>query len=103
MLVLCKDVVHESSAAAPVSQDEQRVILNGLVGQKLLVLAFLQGHTHAQQTADGLGEIELCLLVRGNMLALGYGLECLPVGAHQGVDRKFAEFNQSHILVVFYY
>ena len=41
VFVLGKDVVDEGCSAAPMAEDEERVVLQGLVGKQLLILPVL--------------------------------------------------------------
>ena len=87
MLVAREYIVHEGSTAAPVSQNEYRVVFQRFVGQQLLVTAFLQGGKGGKQTAYGLGQAVFAFVGRVDGSASGNLLESFPVGSHQGIDR----------------
>ena len=81
MLVAREYIVHEGSTAAPVSQNEYRVVFQRFVGQQLLVTAFLQGGKGGKQTAYGLGQAVFAFVGRVDGSASGNLLESFPVGS----------------------
>ena len=66
MAVTREDIVHESRTAAPMTENEERVVLQGLVGQEFFVALVLQGSQRRKQTADSLGQPILVAVGRVN-------------------------------------
>ena len=96
VLVAGKDVVHERRARPPVSENENRIVEQGAVGQHLAVALFLDGGKRREQAADGLCQAVLAPVGRIDITAFRDGLERMPVGADQCVDGEFVEFEKSH-------
>ena len=92
MAVAREDVVHEGRAAAPVSQDEHGVVLQGFVGQELAVAFVLQRRQRGQQAADGLGQPVFAAVRRVDDAPGGHRLEGFPIGTYQRVDWQFIKF-----------
>ena len=52
MLVAGENIMHKRSSATPVSQNEYRIMLQGLICQKLFIASVLQRSQSGQQAAD---------------------------------------------------
>ena len=74
------------------AKDEHRIAVKLRVGQTFRVTMVLHGSQQAQQAAHGLRQQILRALVRSNLLPACHFLERFPIGPHERVDRKFAEF-----------
>jgi hypothetical protein len=84
--------VQEGGSAAPVAQDEERVMFERFVCQFFAVFALLQSGACAEQTADTLCKNVLGTLLGNDVLATHNGLERVPVCTHQCIYGEFAKF-----------
>ncbi len=96
MRVLRKNVMDKGSAAAPMTQNEQRIEVQGFVGQLFFVLSILKRHTDTQYSTYSLREQKFCLFLLRNMLIGGHSLESIPICTDQRIDRQLAKLYQSH-------
>ena len=82
--------MHKGGAAAPVSEDKQRVFLQRLPGN-FVVGTVLDWHEGAQQSAHSFCQAKLAFVVVADVLPVGQSLESLPVSAHKRVDGQFVK------------
>ena len=92
MLVAGENIMHKRSPATPVSQNEYRIMLQGLICQELFIASVLQRSQSGQQAADGFCQPILAFVGSTDVTTARYILECFPIRTYQGVYRKLIEF-----------
>ena len=91
IVILRKDVVHKGRPASPMSENENRIVVEFVRPQLLLKPAVLDRRQQTQQPAYALRQIILGTLVRSYLLTTRHFFKRFPIGTYQRIDRKFAE------------
>ena len=92
MLVAGENIMHKRSPATPMSQNEYRIMLQGLICQELFITSVLQRSQSGQQAADSFCQPILAFVGSTDVTTARYILECFPICAYQCVYRKLVEF-----------
>ena len=76
--------MHKRSPATPMSQNEYRIMLQGLICQELFITSVLQRSQSGQQAADSFCQPILAFVGSTDVTTARYILECFPSSCTPG-------------------